>query len=711
MSDDDPPDNVRQLPRIGSPPPPSVPPPVTLDGTDEDRAPAPGPVRISAFDAPEVPHAPPPPTVGAALRSEGLDDGQQPPDAGPPRTGALSLAAILAIALAAFEGLQTWIQESGPRRAEAAAHQREMELLAAKAGADATRHGAEADAVRAKAHRGGGVQSSRDYGRSALGRGSGSPGRGGGGLGLGGSRGGGRGLFNGSPHGPGGRSGQGRGGTGLFGGDSRHGGHRGRPDGTSGRGSGSGGVGLFGGGGRGSGSGGGRNNVNGKGSGGSGKGLGSPGSGGHGGGTGGGKGAGGGGAGRRSPRQAVSDWFGKGKGKDSGPGSGGGGPQQKGAGRDRSAAIQDALKKTRQSRKGGGGATAPTFWEAAGDRLQDRWKNRQARTAAATDAAGRTGNGGAAGAGRGNDGWSPNGRVTFRSAVFEAVNERWSKRRDGWKAQGGPRTRRPSSGTNGRTARPGSAKAGPGGAAPGSGGRAGPGPRTGPDPGRSGPRSSPFDTDAAASVTITVEQVDPPGTHARRWEPDAIAEPRRQLPAHGTPVLSRAPQRPAGSRPGTTRRKDPIPMPPSASSSSFPVVQVTPPPANAMAGRHATEISLDGAVKALTGLTTAGMETYDDCKQLMHQARRLFTELEVMANDLANHHNITGARTVRAMGVLMESVGMLAVNAERMAKSALNAAELAEAEEVAMERDYRPTQTAAIDAGLAAPSARIHNEN
>ncbi|MFD9398185.1 hypothetical protein ACFWA4_05115 [Streptomyces sp. NPDC060011] len=697
MSDDDPPDNVRQLPRIGSPPPPPVPPPVTLDGPDEDRATPPEPVRISAFDAPEVPHAPPPPSAGAALRSEGLSEGEQPPDAGAPRTGALSLAAILAIALAAFEGLQTWIQESGPRRAEAAAHQREMELLAAKAGADATRHGAEADAARAKAHRGGGVQSSREYGRSALGRGSGSPGRGGGGFGSGGPRGGGRGLFNGSPHGSGDRSG-----ASLFGGGSRNGGHRGRPDGTSGRGS--GGAGLFGGGSRGPGAGGdrGNGNGNGKGSGGSGRGPGSPGSGGNGGGTGGGKGAGSGGAGRRSPRQAVSDWFGKGKGKGPGPAGRGGGAQQKGAAGDRSAAIQNALKKTRQSRKGGG-ATAPTFWEAAGDRLQDRWKNRHARTAASTDAGGKQKNAGAGGAQRGNDGWSPNGRTTFRSAVFEAVNERWSKRRDRWKTQGGPRTGRSSSGTNGRSARPGSAKGGPGGTAPGPG-------RPGPDPGRSGPRTSPFDTDPATNVTITVEQVDPPGTHARRWEPDVIAPPRRQLPAQGTPVLSRAPQRPAGSRPGTTRRKDPIPMPPSASSPS-PVVQVTPPPANAMAGRHATEISLDGAVKALTALTTAGMETYDDCKQLMHQARRLFTELEVMANDLANHHNVTGARTVRAMGVLMESVGMLAVNAERMAKSALNAAELAEAEESAMERDYRPTQTAAIDASLAAPSARIHNEN
>ncbi|WRZ96405.1 hypothetical protein OHB54_46510 (plasmid) [Streptomyces sp. NBC_01007] len=692
MSDDEPPDNLRHLPRIGSPPPPPVPPAPTLDGTDEDRVTAPGPVRISAFDAPEVPHAPPPSTTGAALRSEGLNGGEQPPDAGAPRAGALSLAAILAIALAAFEGLQTWIQESGPRRAEAAAHQRELELLAAKAGADATRHGAEADAVRAKAGRGGGVQSSRDYGRSALGRGSGSPGRGGG-IGSGGSRGGGRGLFSGSPQGFAGRSNQGRSGAGLFGGGSRNGVHRGRSDGPSGRGNGGGGgragAGLFG-----------RGNANGKGNG-SGKGPGGPGSGG----TTTGKGAGGGGAGRRSPRQAVSDWWGKGK--RPGPAGAGGGAQQKGAAGDRAAAIQSALKKTRSSRKGGG-ATAPTFWEAAGDRLQDRWKNRQARFAASTDAAGKRGNGGVSGARRGNDGWSPNGRVTFRSAVFEAVNERWAKRRDQWKKQGGPRTsRRRSPNANGPTGPPGSAK---GGGPSGPSGPSGPGEGKGSGSRYAGPRTSPFDS-SGPNVTITVEQVDPPGTHARRWEPDALAPPRRQRPAHGgQPVLSRAPQRPAGTRPGTTRRKDPIPMPPSASSSS-PVVQVTPPPANAMAGRHATEISLDGAVKALTLLTTAGMETYDDCQNLARQARRLFTELEVMANDLATNHNITGARTVRAMGALMESVGMLAVNADRMAKDALNAAELAEAEEMAMERDYRPTQTAAIDASLAAPSARIHNEN
>ncbi|GDY80626.1 hypothetical protein SAV31267_101110 [Streptomyces avermitilis] len=55
MSDDEPPDNLRHLPRIGSPPPPPVPPAPTLGGTDEDSVTDPGPVRISAFDAPKYP--------------------------------------------------------------------------------------------------------------------------------------------------------------------------------------------------------------------------------------------------------------------------------------------------------------------------------------------------------------------------------------------------------------------------------------------------------------------------------------------------------------------------------------------------------------------------------------------------------------------------------------------------------------------------------
>ncbi|MEU8943572.1 hypothetical protein AB0C97_36890, partial [Streptomyces goshikiensis] len=86
----------------------------------------------------------------ATFRSEGLDPADDGDGAGPPSTGALSMAAVLAIALAAFSGVRTWIQESGPRRAEAKAHKRELELIAAKANAEAAKSEAGAEVARAK---------------------------------------------------------------------------------------------------------------------------------------------------------------------------------------------------------------------------------------------------------------------------------------------------------------------------------------------------------------------------------------------------------------------------------------------------------------------------------------------------------------------------------------------------------------------------------
>ncbi|UXY40516.1 hypothetical protein [Streptomyces albidocamelliae] len=135
------------------------------------------------------------------------------------------------------------------------------------------------------------------------------------------------------------------------------------------------------------------------------------------------------------------------------------------------------------------------------------------------------------------------------------------------------------------------------------------------------------------------------------------------------------------------------------------------PATHGMAARHATDITLDQALKTLTELTTSGMETHDDCTVLSLQARRLLGDLETMAHDLAHTHNVRGQRTTRAVTVLMEQVGQLIKAADQMARDALEAAELAEAEEADMARDYRPTQAANADAGLAAPSARIHNEN
>ncbi|MGW5609423.1 hypothetical protein ACWEWI_25630 [Streptomyces sp. NPDC003753] len=683
MSDDDTPDNVRQLPRIGSPPPPPVPPQPDLNGDRGDPDAGPGHVRISAFDAPEVPHAPrTPDTVPAALRSDGLPDGPAP-DAGPPRTGALSLAAILAIALAAFEGLHSWIQESGPRRAEAAKHQRELELLAAKAGADAHRMGAEVDAQRAKSQRR--IPSSHEYGRGALGRGSGGPGRLGGGHGPGGFRRAGTGPFSGSGSGSG-RGGGRSGPSGTSGGRSGNG----RNSGSTSRGGWGSGAGSRGGSGGGSRGGlGGGNNTR-------------AGTGGVGGRNNGSTGGAGGPGGWRSPRQAVSDWLHGRKRIGKGTGSGSA---------DTAARIRDTVRKQK---------TGPTFWDQVSSRAKDRWKKRQGDDSGGSATGGNGGNGGNVnGKPDTNAGdWTPPGdgeRVKLKDAAYSAFRARWEKRREGWKARGGPRRTPPPREPKdpGSSRRAGSGRRQKPKNFPGSaGGSASGDSRGAPGPGPFGPRSSAFDTDDGPDVTITYEQMDPPGAHAKRWEPDAITTGRQQLPRQTTPVLPRAPQRPAGQRPGTTRRKEPIPMPAVSPRPGAPApVTATVPASGGMSARHATDIRLDDVLKALTVLTTAGMETHDECAELARHARRLLGELETMAHDLADNHNVTGAKTMRAVAALMESVGTLIVQAERMAQACLMAAELAEAEEQAMARDHRPMQAAYIDAGVAAPSARIHNEN
>lgn len=154
-----------------------------------------------------------------------------------------------------------------------------------------------------------------------------------------------------------------------------------------------------------------------------------------------------------------------------------------------------------------------------------------------------------------------------------------------------------------------------------------------------------------------------------------------------------------------------MPPAPTRPTGSAAPVSASVPATGRMSAQHATEISLDGALKALARLTTAGMDTHDDCAELERQARRLLSHLEQMSLDLAATHNVNGPRTIKAVTALMESVAQLVVHSHRMAKAALDAAEHSEAEETAMARDYRPTQAAAIDAGLATPSARIHNEN
>lgn len=141
-----------------------------------------------------------------------------------------------------------------------------------------------------------------------------------------------------------------------------------------------------------------------------------------------------------------------------------------------------------------------------------------------------------------------------------------------------------------------------------------------------------------------------------------------------------------------------------ATASAAPAVPV------GMAPQHATEVTLDDVLEALGRLTTDGMTTHDECDELATKARRLLAVLEAMAADLATTHNVTGRRTQAALYDLTEAVAHLAVEADRMAKAALEAAEVAEAEETAMLRDHRLLADATAAAGLATPSARAHNE-
>ncbi|MGY4983925.1 hypothetical protein ACWCYL_43580 [Streptomyces sp. 900105755] len=683
MSDDERPNNILTLPRIGSPPPPDLPPapdlsaPATTDPGDS------GGVRISPWDLPPVPHAPTAPDGAAILRSDGVGPAGAP-DAGAPRTGALSLAAVLAIALAAFEGMQTWIAEAVPLRAEAARHRREIELLAAKAGADAQRLGAEANAARRKSR----VPSSHDYGRSVFGSGSGGRRRGGP-LGNGAF-----GRGTGSGTGVGNRSGPvGRGGSTTPGGTGP-----GRSNTSpSGRGSGSsaGGSGrTFAGGTR-----------NGGGSGSSTSG--SRGSGSWGGGNSGGSSGTGG---RRSMSRKFADWWSKGsQGKASAGTGGGSGPARTSGGGTGGTATKGTLRNAvRRAQKGG-----PTFREAAGDQLKNRWKGRQNTGGTVGGAGGGSGRAAGAAPGPVNNGWQPGGRTTFGQAVYDAFGERWEKRREDWKAHGGPRRKRPDFRKKpgpkpGKDTSPdsGAGRKGPDDGSPGSGGADG-------SPGWTWARSSAFDTDDGPDVVITVEQAGPARSHGTRWEPTPIAPSRPQLPRTGPPVLPRAPQRPAGSRPGTTRPKEALPMPPApdrTDTAGAPLAVAMPVPGG-MAAQHATEITLSGALGALSKLVSAGMDTYDACVELGRQARRLLAELETMAADLAVNHNVTGRRTLTAHAELMEAVTEMVGVLDRMARGALRAAETAEGEETLMARHYMPTVQATQDAGLYTPSARLHNDN
>lgn len=676
MSDDEPPQNVVQLPRIGSLPPPEAPPAPVLTPDEPEPVQGPEHVRISAFDGPPVPVAPSPERTAVAFRSEGADPG--PGDAGPPRPGALSMAAVLAIALAAFEGIRTWVQEASPRRAESAKHQRELELLAAKADADAARYAAQADSERAKAHRNRTVQPAHEYGRNALQRRSGGAGQRGGPTAP---RKGPSGPHSGSGwiSGPSGRNSGPRGAFGQTSGPRASGGgggsgrHRGGGNGHQG-----GGSGWFSrlkGVGRGGGKPGPR--------GGSGTGGGRSGS------SGGGSGSPGGGSGR-SPKTPGASGGSK-SGASSGKGSGKSGSKSGSSGDGRKVAPQAVRDAVRQA------LTNPL--------KNVRPKNDKPKAPKRPkDGVNRTmpGETGTSTTGTGEEATNTSGgRTTFWQAAGETLTGRWKQRRHTPPyTMVPPRAKKKAGRGTGPKAKAKTehnrARQDTGGGAQDSAWRF---------------RSSPWDTpgperDEGPLKATSVRLDGGPGSQEKpRWQSEAVTVGQRTLPRTGPAALPRAPQRPAGQRPGTTRREEAIPMEPVQPAAAA----LTAP--GGMATRHATEVTVDDVLAALAALTTQGMETHDDSAELAQAARRLLAELEAMAADLAEHHNVTGTRTTTALQQLVETVTNLMAEAQQMARAALDAAELAEAEEAAMGRDYRPMADETADAGLATPSARLHNDN
>jgi hypothetical protein len=246
----------------------------------------------------------------------------------------------------------------------------------------------------------------------------------------------------------------------------------------------------------------------------------------------------------------------------------------------------------------------------------------------------------------------------------------------------------------------------PAGAAPGPAGAAG-NPR-----GRQG-RRSPFENAGrAGTTTVTVERDNYPGARADRREPAALDQ--------GMPALPPAPE-PHHPRPGTTRPKEPIPMPPApVPPSQDPRLakarkmaarrgQAVIRQARHMDAQHATEINLDDAIDEYGHFTSDGFKTHEQAAKLSARAANLRSVLEVFAEQLARENNLIGALFTGTMANLAEDMDLLDRMAEEMAASSLEAAEEAETADNELNDAYRPISNATADAGLTTPSAPVHN--
>lgn len=722
-SDDETPDNLIPFRRIGFAPPTPPQPPAPPAAPEAEPTPAP-PVGEGTTEVLDLPARPrrSPLAVVSELREPGLaeptfDDDLNTPaasDGAVPDTflpgpaaaggyrpahgqhlGALSLAAALAVAVAALRGIHTMVQARRASREQ----QRAVDRVAG---------GGSSSGSGGRGRGGGRVQSGPEFGRSAAGRG--------GGRGSGGGRGG-AGGGKGRPDASGNRSG-GRGNSGPGPGT---GGDRGkdktRPHKNTPR----------------------RPNSSGSGSGAGGRGNGRGGAGGSGGGKAKGPGVHRGSQGgtsrlldRARRKQLTPGASGSTKGKH-GPGGKGGkhtpsstGPAAKRHGKNHGPAHHKTKQhgkqqhpKQQQKGKNGRVTLAEALYREAERRMKLRraamtppiWSVRKnPKTAPPTGpATGQKAGAQGATAGKGtgpaagpkttttnttNGGYWGKARARARSY--------WQRRHYG--PAGAP-------GYTGFTTNPGT---GPGG--PSAAGTSGP--HTGGPGGNRQRRSSPWQAAATATAQtpgaykVTLQRLDNVGDAARNRTPAAGIPTAR--PGLGPAPVKNFP------RPGTRRPRPMPPVPPTGAGPKEKNRMATLTPSGSLPGRrhvpgmddqHATEVTLDDVCDLLEELTADSFATHDQCKELAARAANLRERLLALAAELAVTHNVIGAFTSAALANLAEDMEILARQSEVMSVESLHAAEATEAADTAMNDAYRPITQAAADAGLLAPSAPVHNQS
>ncbi|GAA3152920.1 hypothetical protein ACFQ0X_43700 [Streptomyces rectiviolaceus] len=213
---------------------------------------------------------------------------------------------------------------------------------------------------------------------------------------------------------------------------------------------------------------------------------------------------------------------------------------------------------------------------------------------------------------------------------------------------------------------------------------------------------------------------DEPDPKAKTSAPTGIRRGQDALPAQGPLTLPPAPE-PHSPRPGTTRPKEAYRMPPAPVPAQDPRLKQARKQAartgsnvirqaRHMDARHATEINLDDALDEYGDFKDDGFKTHGQCSKLSGRARKLRDVLEAFAEELATTNNLIGAMFTGAMAGMAESMDLVARMSDEMEVSSLEATEMSETADNDLNDTYRPISQATADAGLTTPSAPIHNQ-